>query len=73
MNHSGVSSRRFPAAMVNITNMCTLRCKHCFVYRDGNPNDKSAEMDTTTTLGSFRNYRDATEYKPSYGWGANLS
>ena len=36
--------------MVNITNRCTLRCKHCFVYRDGNPNDKGAEMGTATML-----------------------
>ncbi len=46
----GTSSRQFPAAMVNITNRCTLRCKHCFVYRDGNPNDKSAEMSTAKML-----------------------
>ncbi len=28
----------YPAAMVNITNHCNLSCKHCFIYRDGNPN-----------------------------------
>ena len=27
-----------PIAMVNITNRCTLKCKHCFVYRKGTPN-----------------------------------
>jgi MoaA/NifB/PqqE/SkfB family radical SAM enzyme len=42
--------RQYPAAMVNITNRCTLRCKHCFVYRDGNPNDRKEEMDTPTML-----------------------
>jgi MoaA/NifB/PqqE/SkfB family radical SAM enzyme len=36
--------------MVNITNRCTLRCKHCFVYRDGNPNDREEEMDTPSML-----------------------
>ncbi|MCX5919423.1 MAG: radical SAM protein [Deltaproteobacteria bacterium] len=36
--------------MVNITNRCTLRCKHCFVYREGNPNERSAEMDTPTMI-----------------------
>jgi len=41
---------QYPVAMVNITNRCTLRCKHCFIYRDGNPNDASAEMDTPTML-----------------------
>ena len=25
---------RYPAAMVNVTNHCNLRCKHCFVFRD---------------------------------------
>ncbi len=44
---------RYPAAMVNITNRCTLRCKHCFVYRDGNPNDRKEEMDSLTMLKSL--------------------
>ena len=42
--------QQYPAAMVNVTNRCTLRCKHCFVFRDENPNDPSAEMDTETML-----------------------
>jgi MoaA/NifB/PqqE/SkfB family radical SAM enzyme len=42
--------RHYPAAMVNITNRCTLRCAHCFVYRDGNPNERDQEMDTPTML-----------------------
>jgi len=46
MNHTKNSFPQYPAAMVNITNRCTLRCKHCFVYREGNPNERSAEMDT---------------------------
>jgi MoaA/NifB/PqqE/SkfB family radical SAM enzyme len=44
------SAPQYPVAMVNITNRCTLRCKHCFIYRDGNPNDTHAEMDTATML-----------------------
>ncbi len=28
----------YPAAMVNITNSCNLKCEHCFVFRDGNAN-----------------------------------
>ena len=44
------SVHQYPAAMVNITNRCTLRCKHCFIYRDGNPNDASAEMETPVML-----------------------
>ncbi len=27
-----------PIALVNITNRCNLRCKHCFVFREGTPN-----------------------------------
>ncbi len=43
-------SQQFPAAMVNITNRCTLKCKHCFVFRDSNPNDPHEEMDTASML-----------------------
>ncbi|MCJ7520607.1 MAG: radical SAM protein [Dehalococcoidia bacterium] len=39
--------RPYPAAMVNITNRCNLRCKHCFIYREGNPNDPKGEMNTS--------------------------
>jgi MoaA/NifB/PqqE/SkfB family radical SAM enzyme len=45
--------RQYPAALVNITNRCTLRCKHCFIYRDGNPNDPQNEMDTPTMIGKL--------------------
>jgi MoaA/NifB/PqqE/SkfB family radical SAM enzyme len=44
------TARQYPAAMVNITNKCTLRCQHCFVFREGNPNDPKAEMDTPTMV-----------------------
>jgi len=30
---------RYPAAVVNVTNRCNLSCRHCFVYREGNPNE----------------------------------
>ncbi len=50
MNQTNSLSRQYPGAMVNITNRCTLRCKHCFVYREGNPNERSAEMDTPTMI-----------------------
>lgn len=36
--------------MVNITNRCNLRCRHCFVFREENPNDPLDEMDTGTML-----------------------
>ncbi len=41
---------KYIAAMVNITNRCTLRCRHCFVFRDANPNTPGNEMDTETML-----------------------
>ena len=53
-NTAEVTSRQYPAAMVNITNRCTLRCKHCFVYREGNPNDPRGEMDTPTMVGKLQ-------------------
>ncbi len=42
--------QQYPAAMINITNKCTLKCKHCFVYREENPNNPRGEMDTPTML-----------------------
>ncbi|MFH1150258.1 MAG: radical SAM protein [Actinomycetota bacterium] len=50
MNESVTENRQYPAAMVNITNRCTLRCRHCFVFREENPNDPRGEMDTATML-----------------------
>lgn len=47
-SHAG--DRPFPAAIVNITNRCTLKCRHCFVYREGNPSSRRDEMDTPTML-----------------------
>jgi len=34
----------YPAAMVNVTNRCNLACEHCFIYRDGNPNEAPASI-----------------------------
>lgn len=52
--------RRYPAAIVNVTNRCNLACRHCFVFRDGNPNaapvsvrdepDDDAILDTLRAL-----------------------
>jgi MoaA/NifB/PqqE/SkfB family radical SAM enzyme len=50
MNQTTGSAHHYPVAMVNITNRCPLRCKHCFIYRGGNPNDASAEMKTPVML-----------------------
>ena len=30
---------RYPAVVVNVTNRCNLSCQHCFIFRDGNPNE----------------------------------
>jgi len=50
----------YPAAVINITNRCNLSCEHCFVFRDGNPNeapvsvhdelDGAAMLETVTAL-----------------------
>jgi MoaA/NifB/PqqE/SkfB family radical SAM enzyme len=40
----------YPAAMVNITNHCNLKCRHCFVFRDDNPNGSRHEMSTPRML-----------------------
>ncbi len=40
--------------MVNVTNKCNLRCKHCFIFREGNPNDPTSKMDTATLIGRLR-------------------
>jgi MoaA/NifB/PqqE/SkfB family radical SAM enzyme len=38
------SDGRYPSAIVNITNRCNLRCQHCFVFRDANPNQAPASV-----------------------------
>jgi len=48
------SPRQYPAAMINITNRCTLRCKHCFIYRDANPHSREREMETGVLLSKLR-------------------
>jgi len=50
--------RFYPVAMVNITNRCTLRCKHCFVFREGNPNiPKKNEMPADLMIKEIRKYK----------------
>lgn len=54
--------RHYPAAMVNITNHCNLECRHCFIYRDGNPNEAPesirAEMSDADMLDTLEGLRD---------------
>jgi MoaA/NifB/PqqE/SkfB family radical SAM enzyme len=57
-----LGDRYFPSAMVNVTNRCTLKCRHCFIYRDGNPNEHPGriadEMDTETMIETLEMLRD---------------
>jgi MoaA/NifB/PqqE/SkfB family radical SAM enzyme len=50
MNQAENTFPQYFSAIVNITNRCTLRCKHCFVFRDGNPNEQKDEMETPMML-----------------------
>ncbi len=57
-----LGDRYFPTAMVNVTNRCTLKCRTCFVFRDGNPNEHPGrltdEMDKETMLDTLARLRD---------------
>jgi MoaA/NifB/PqqE/SkfB family radical SAM enzyme len=50
--------REYPAALVNVTNVCNLDCRHCFVYRASNPNRPGDKMDDETMLHQLRLLRD---------------
>jgi MoaA/NifB/PqqE/SkfB family radical SAM enzyme len=52
---------RYPAAIVNVTNLCNLRCQHCFVFREANPNaapdsirEELGEAEILETLAALR-------------------
>ncbi len=48
-----------PVAMINITNRCNLKCKHCFVFREGTPNtptDKN-EMPAEEMIKKIKKYK----------------
>ncbi|MDK1023815.1 MAG: radical SAM protein [Gammaproteobacteria bacterium] len=53
---------RYPAAMVNVTNHCNLSCRHCFIFRDGNPNQAPLsirdEMSDDVMLMTLEKLRD---------------
>ena len=49
---------QYPGAMVNVTNHCNLACEHCFVFRDGNPNESAGEMKPERLLSELRRLRD---------------
>lgn len=52
----------YPLVVVNVTNHCNLTCEHCFIFRDGNPNEapKSIreEMSPESMLETLRGLRD---------------
>lgn len=50
--------RSYPAALVNVTNVCNLDCAHCFVYRASNPNRPRDKMDDATLQYQLRALRD---------------
>lgn len=50
--------RQFPAALVNVTNVCNLECTHCFVFREDNPNSPRDKMDDRTMLHQLAALRD---------------
>jgi MoaA/NifB/PqqE/SkfB family radical SAM enzyme len=54
--------RRYPAVVVNVTNHCNLSCRHCFVFREGNPNRVEPsirdELPDDTMLETLRALRD---------------
>jgi sulfatase maturation enzyme AslB (radical SAM superfamily) len=53
----------FPLALVNITNRCNLRCRHCFVFREGNPNKPTEKNEMTTDA----IIKEIKSYKRKYG------
>ena len=54
INETSLANRFYPAIVINITNRCTLKCKHCFIYRDSNPNDPSREMNSEAMLAELK-------------------
>ncbi|MBW1683999.1 MAG: radical SAM protein [Deltaproteobacteria bacterium] len=49
---------QYPGAMVNVTNHCNLECKHCFIFREGNPNQSEGEMKPERLLSELQRLRD---------------
>jgi MoaA/NifB/PqqE/SkfB family radical SAM enzyme len=62
-----LGDRYFPVAMVNVTNRCTLKCRTCFVFREGNPNDPAKrltdEMDKDMMLETLALLRDRQQIR----------
>ncbi len=58
MANEETGPRLFPAAMLNVTNRCNLRCRHCFVFREGNPNDRRGEMSDEALLAKIAELKE---------------
>jgi MoaA/NifB/PqqE/SkfB family radical SAM enzyme len=62
-----LGDRYFPVAMVNVTNRCTLKCRTCFVFREGKPNDPAKrltdEMDKDMMLETLALLRDRQQIR----------
>lgn len=50
--------RKFSSALVLVTNVCNLECKHCFVFRDDTPNSIRDKMNDVTMLHQLEVLRD---------------
>lgn len=61
LSHGRQPDQPLPLALVNVTNRCNLHCAHCFVYRDGNPNEASSprlELSDDAILETLEALRD---------------
>jgi len=49
---------QYPYALVNVTNVCNLDCRHCFVFRADNPQSPRNKMNDVTMLHQLEILRD---------------
>jgi MoaA/NifB/PqqE/SkfB family radical SAM enzyme len=49
---------QYPAGIINITNRCNLRCKHCYLYAAGNPSDQNDQIPDEELLAEVERIRD---------------
>jgi len=57
------AKKKYPLALVNITNRCNLKCRHCFVFREGNPNIPAEKNEMATDV----MIKEIKKYKKKYG------
>ena len=62
--HEDLSGARHRSAIVDVTDRCNLRCKHCFYFREEH---ESEEMDADEFLEGLRILRDRHDIQ-SMGW-----